>query len=38
MVGFSMPWKGAAGQAADAFERFAAENAESLASARVAAK
>jgi hypothetical protein len=38
MVGFSMPWKGAAGQAADAFERFAGENAESLASARVAAK
>jgi hypothetical protein len=33
-VGFSFPWKGAAGQAADAFERFAAENAAVLATAR----
>ncbi len=36
MVGFSFPWKGAAGQAADAFERFAAENADKITAARTA--
>lgn len=36
MVGFSFPWKGAAGQAADAFERFAAENEALLGPARSA--
>jgi hypothetical protein len=38
MVGFSYPWKGAAGQAADAFERFAAENADKIATARTTKK
>ena len=38
MMGFSYPWKGAAGQAADAFERFAAENADKIAMARTAAR
>jgi hypothetical protein len=33
-IGFSFPWKGASGQAADAFERFMAENATRVASAR----
>jgi hypothetical protein len=37
-IAFTFPWKGAAGQAADAFERFAAENATQLASARKAGK
>jgi hypothetical protein len=37
-VGFSLSWKGAAGQAADAFERFAAEHATAIASARQPAK
>src|SRR6266545_4648680 len=36
MVGFSFPWKGAAGHAADAFERFAAENADKITAARTA--
>ena len=34
MLGFSFPWKGAAGQAADAFERFASENLDKIAAAR----
>lgn len=38
MMGFSMPWKGAAGQAADALERFGAENADKVASARKTTK
>jgi hypothetical protein len=38
IVGFSFPWKGAAGQAIDAFERFSAENADKLTAARSARK
>ena len=38
MMGFSYPWKGAAGQAADPFERFAAENADKIAMAGTTAR
>jgi hypothetical protein len=37
-IGLSYPWKGSAGQAADAFERFAAENGTRIATARTTAK
>ena len=37
-IGLSYPWKGSAGQAADAFERFAAEYGTRIATARTTAK